>query len=194
MKTIEYNRLHVGVIELGDEAMVSDPCYDKGLWCQGIIKNLLPGKYHCYIDEFYTGSWGHRIGFLHVIHDDYLKVSLDDFVGKNLENVSIGVDSGQCGIYDVSYFNETRNDEEWYKRACDLTYIEDRSSDDIHPFTGGIIDGKGVVSSSGYGDGGYHCLTRKNDEGKVIAITVDFFVKDELEEDDEYYDDYEMDE
>lgn len=54
----------------------------------------------------------------------------------------------------------------------------------IQCFDGNTIDGLGLVSSSGYGDGGYTCWTAKNDEGKVIAIRVEFI--GEYDEDEEY--------
>lgn len=48
---------------------------------------------------------------------------------------------------------------------------------------GGILKEKAFVSSSGYGDGGYNCYTKKNEDGKIIAAKV-IFIEDE-EEDEE---------
>ena len=54
----------------------------------------------------------------------------------------------------------------------------------------GIIDNSGVVSSSGYGDGGYEASVIKTD-GKIVAVKIDFGMeeKDIYEEDDEEDDD-----
>ena len=47
---------------------------------------------------------------------------------------------------------------------------------------GNTTDGFGLVSSSGYGDGGYYCWTCRNEEGKVVSIRVEFIGEDEEEE------------
>ena len=44
------------------------------------------------------------------------------------------------------------------------------------------IDGKGYVSSAGYGDGGYECYVSKNEDGKIIAIKV-IYIEDGADED-----------
>ena len=38
-----------------------------------------------------------------------------------MEDVDIGVDSGQAGFYDAEYFYKTRNNDKWYDEVCDLT-------------------------------------------------------------------------
>lgn len=50
---------------------------------------------------------------------------------------------------------------------------------------GNTIDGLGLVSSSGYGDGGYNCFTAKNEDGKIVSIRVEF-IGEYDEEEDEY--------
>ena len=66
-------------------------------------------------------------------------------------------------------------------------YEEHTHSDKYWPYierlTGNTIDNLGLVSSSGFGDGGYDCWTSKNEDGKIIAIRVEFIpVYDEEEE------------
>ena len=53
----------------------------------------------------------------------------------------------------------------------------------IGMFTASVLDNKCLVSSSGDGDGGYHCLVGRNDEGKIVSIKIDYYYK--YEEDDE---------
>lgn len=48
---------------------------------------------------------------------------------------------------------------------------------------GNTIDGLGFVSSSGYGDGGYNCLTCRNEDGKIVSIRVEFIDEYDEEED-----------
>lgn len=45
----------------------------------------------------------------------------------------------------------------------------------ISKLWGQTIDGQGFVSSSGDGDGGYECLVGRNDEGKIVAIKIDYY-------------------
>ena len=47
---------------------------------------------------------------------------------------------------------------------------------------GGNVYAKGVVSSSGYGDGSYPCYTCINEEGKIIGIKIIFIGYEEEEE------------
>lgn len=104
--------------------------------------------------------------------------------------------------------------DEWYDKVFTLTYVHEknpnyepfkcnyddedhfdkwkayekdwtRSEPYLSHFDGNTIDGLGLVSSSGYGDGGYTCWTAKNDEGKVIAIRVEFIGEYDEDEDDE---------
>lgn len=57
------------------------------------------------------------------------------------------------------------------------------SHKEVGKFLGNTIDDLGFVSSSGFGDGGYDCWTSKNEDGKIIAIRVEFIpVYDEEEE------------
>ncbi|WP_433957783.1 hypothetical protein [Cytobacillus horneckiae] len=62
--------------------------------------------------------------------------------------------------------------EKWYIRICDLT-LETKES-------AGITKG-GVVSSSGYGDGGYELFTIRDENDSVVAIKI-VFIGDEEEE------------
>lgn len=54
----------------------------------------------------------------------------------------------------------------------------------IYRSTGNTTDGLGLVSSSGYGDGGYNCWTAKNENKKIVAIRVEFITEDDYEEED----------
>lgn len=116
------NKEKVGVIELGDKVRVSDPCYTMDTWCAGTLDNVLFGTYHCYSQRSDTGTWGIRIANIEVRHEDYLGVEATE-----VQNIDVGVDSGQCGIYDLDYFIEARKDkngrDEWYDRVCNKTYV-----------------------------------------------------------------------
>lgn len=74
---------------------------------------------------------------------------------------------------------------EQYIRYREWTKDVKKSWPTIQYFDANIMDGLGFVSSSGYGDGSYTCCTAKNDEGKVIAIHVEFIGEEDEEGDDE---------
>jgi hypothetical protein len=60
------------------------------------------------------------------------------------------------------------------------------SHEKIYRSTGNTTDGLGLVSSSGYGDGGYNCWTAKNEDGKIVAIRVEFITEDDYEDEEDY--------
>lgn len=168
---------------LGSEVVVSDPCYTIPTWCQAIIPNVLPGKYIPEVEKSDEGQWGMRITNLRVIHEDfYEKPGLIDW---EKHPAVIGVDSGQCGIFDKTYYrNDNRSEsyginlmwnkewsetegDDWYQRMCTLTLSEEHC--------GSFLDG--VVSSSGYGDGAYTLWIGKI-EDDIVAFDVVYIGSD----------------
>lgn len=166
----------IGSIKLGQMVMVSDPCYGMDVWCQGVLDNVLPGEYVCYIDIWDEGDWGNRVAMIEVIHSNYRREA--DNIEYTPESFEVGVDSGQAGIFDYEYYEHSHNTEamhgsifdDWYDEVCRMT-ISNRQ--------GGTIDNAGLVSSSGYGDGGYTCLTWKDKDGYISAIRIEFLDEDE---------------
>jgi hypothetical protein len=171
-------------IQLGNEVMVSDPCYEVPTWCQHKLTNVLPGEYFTNIIESDEGDWGIRIGALVTIHKDYVN---DPLSFRAVSGADIGVDSGQAGIFSMETY---RNDElfkedssnfygsydkvqtsgynkesgdHWYGHMCDRTLGDERW---------GVYD-RGVVSSSGYGDGSYELSVAKH-KGKIVGIAIDY--------------------
>jgi hypothetical protein len=169
-------------IELGpfqiasDKVVVSDPCYELGTtWCQGVISNVKPGNWKGLVEKTDAGDWGVRNSNIIAMHG-----SIED---PNLTweecPFEVGVDSGQAGIFDIGIYGksdsvvsepvfdaQTLNPEsvKWYNSCCDITLAD---------MGAGVIPG-GVVSSSGYGDGGYTAYISKDSDGQVIAIAVEF--------------------
>lgn len=175
----------VGQIQLGNKVMVSDPCYEVCVWCQGILSDVKPGVYNCYIDR--GARWGIRNYRLIVAHSS---LDINSVNCHELQDFEVGVDSGTAGIFDYQYYREHHNinDEEpdtdqetWYD-----AYVCDVSEDDVF-----ICDNKGVWSSSGYGDGGYDCYVQRNEVGEIIAMEV-IFISDDEEDEDDYEEDYDI--
>ena len=165
----------LGIFEVeSGKLVISDPCYARGTWCQGELKDVQNGKWKAKVIKSDEGSWGNRCAELIAEHPDAINASR--FWDK--ENIDVGVDSGQAGIFDSDHFEcdsdagNPKHDfgEPWYNMCCDIT---------LGDLGAGVIP-FGVVSSSGFGDGSYDCFTRKKD-GKTVAVKIIFIT----EEDDE---------
>lgn len=180
----------LGSFELTGTVMrVSDPCYTRDVWCCGTVENCLPGTWDAAILTKDEGPWGNRITVLSARHSSGPKHTAINRAMCNGTHrwetceFEVGVDSGQAGIFDEAHYKDDsifnsglqpKSDygERWYSYCCDLTLSRLRAG--ILPF--------GVVSTSGYGDGGYECITHKNDDGQVDFIFI-VFICDEDNED-----------
>ena len=155
-------------IWLGKTVRVSDPCYGTKVWCAGTIDNVKEGLYNIEVKISDEGKWGKRVKSLTVVHADYK----DSLVFNKSAPFEVGVDSGQAGIYDESYYKKYHTadncNDEWYHDICDLTCPV------------GTKDNKCVVSSSGYGDGCYTCYMIVDTNNQVVAIKI-AFIEDEEE-------------
>lgn len=174
-----FKQKYKGDIVLGTSVMVSDPCYSIGTWCQGVVGNVVPGTYKCYVEHCQDSFWGDRVSAIEVVHADYNHSELD-YVETNFE---VGVDSGQAGIFNYNYYKKYHEDDnghkrlndDWYDKVCGLTSTKDG-------FAGNTIDNNGLASSSGYGDGIYWCYISHDQNENVIAIRVDFIYEDDEED------------
>jgi hypothetical protein len=192
MKNLKKNQ-----IVLGEEVIISDPCYEVPTWCQEIIKNVRPGVYDTQVDYRESDGWGERVHSLTVLHE-IIKSPIWEHHCNN-----IGVDSGQAGVFCMtSYRNDQMSQdlpwltekgdpfgdhpfrpvkedgEQWYVKMCDRTLSTEEGW--------GTYD-TGVVSSSGYGDGQYELLISQMD-GMVHGFKI-IFIDDSYQEE---YDEYEM--
>lgn len=169
------------IITLGSEVFVTDPCYEVGTWCQSKLTNVLPGKYYA----FMTGKfdyYGSRNSGVAVIHEDFISKQPKRWYHYG----SIGVDSGQAGIFSAeSYKNDSlvesiqapeidfvipgdkQPGDLWYETMCKFTLGDE---------SWGAYD-QGIVSSSGMGDGSYNFSIQKANN-KIVAIAIDFSITD----------------
>ena len=180
MKQIE---IEIGTIKLGEKVVITDPCYTNGL---GVYTNVRKGNYKCFAVQENSSFWGKRIGKLIAYLEGFesVRYDYDNMFNDNLIGLA-GVDSGQCGIFDDKYYSplhinyyvdEDEKSERWYKRCCKITLNGDEC---------GTIGKRGVVSSSGYGDGCYDVYAIE-DKGEVVAIMIDFIPNEIREEHEEY--------
>lgn len=195
MKTKRYK---LGEIELKDSVYVSDPCYNSGTWCQALVDNLKPGKYIGYMKkaDFGPGGLGGiRVTDLWITHSEHQHLYPIEILDPSID---IGVDSGAAGIYDVEYYEKYHTpelNEDWYDKQFDLRYLFDIEGEKfIEPYPeyddkrrilkwiesgqerrdGVELDGKCIISFSGFGDGSYELYARKDKTGKVIGLRINF--------------------
>ena len=172
----------LGTIELRDRVMVSDPCYEVGTWCQGIVP-IKDGTYRAFVIVTDEGVWGKRNAELIVLREDTeFSNPVMPFEPEPLD-FEVGVDSGQAGIFNLPYYEKNQPDDSfdkegaWYNRICEITLNGDEC---------GTIDNEGVVSASGIGDGGYNCYPAYADEFEEIVGLRIAFIEDY--DDDDYED------
>lgn len=161
---------NLGKIQLKEKVMISDPTYEVGVWCQGVLENVLPGIYHCYLELSDEGEWGTRCSRLFIIEEDY-ELEESDYRFDAREQFEVGVDSAQAGIFDFKYYENNHCPKCSEKDECDW-------EDEIFEITtgsnkGGVIDEKGAVARSGFGDGSYDCYTAMRN-GKIVGIELVF--------------------
>ena len=186
MRDLESKRIGTFEVKSG-KVRISDPCYELDTWCAGTINKVRKGVWQAEVIKSDEGSWGNRCAVLLAYHKDFT-VDHDDgrFINQDID---VGVDSGQAGIFDLKHFKDDGivanvervggepicADEPWYSICCDRTLSEEGAG--IIPF--------GCVSSSGYGDGSYICSTitdTYNPKCEVVAIKIDFGIIEEVEE------------
>ena len=156
--------LKLGSFTVADEIIVADPCYDYDNLGTLILDNVLSGKY---------------IATAEVVKNLVVALHISPSYFKNdiLESESVGyiaVDSGQAGFFDLDFFRNNQGGEvgdlnSFYGLACSIT---------LSPKQAGVIKKRGVVSSSGFGDGCYDVYVSRDEVGKIVAASV-FFIEEE---------------
>ena len=165
-------RVALGTIELSSEVYVSDPCYGVDTWCQAFVSSLKSGKYQGFmtIKDFGPDALGGiRVTNLWVAHENNIKNYPTTLISH-----SIGVDSGSAGIFDKDYYekyhpledSDNGENAQWYERQFKLRYDCDKE--------GIALDGKGVVSFSGFGDGSYSLYAGKNSKNEIVSLRIRF--------------------
>ena len=159
----------IGTIELNSKVYVTDPCYkEDDDDVQARLSNVKSGVYDCFIERKDRSD----VQYFVVVLQEYSE-QVDDLLFEYDDETSIGVDSGQVGVFNAAYFKKNRKSKDWYDDVCDYTLEENFA---------GCIDGQGFVSRSGYGDGCYDLYTVTDADDKIVAIKV-VFVDDDYDED-----------
>jgi hypothetical protein len=182
MKTKQKNNF-VGVCNFGSNLIASDPCYSRGTHCAAFDIQIKPGSYNCYALTQNEGRWGERVAEIKILHKDSVNSGI---ASEILSKYVIGVDSGQAGFFDDSVYPHLpegadkhkhpefnyNNEKGFYKQACNLTNKEQ---------FGIGFGGKGFVSRSGFGDGGYSLwLYKENNE--IVGAKIVFINEEDFED------------
>jgi len=154
-----------GYVELSGKVVISDPCYDRDVWCMKTDFPVKPGRYKVQIIYSDEGDFGVRVSNIILVHEDHEQMRLTGW--KEVE-ADIGVDSGQCGIFDDEIYPQAKghpDKEMFYDECCKLT-LGQKSA-------GTLASRRGIVSSSGYGDGSY-ILRTISQNGEHVALLLDY--------------------
>lgn len=151
----------IGVMDFHGSVDITDPCYDKDVWCRMNNVKISEGEYDCYVWR-HTDKGKYEDGTPY----SYLLVGAigiyrngDIPRQKDMEEIgSIGVDAGLAGFF---HNKPDYSDEEW-GRFCDRV----RNGD-------AWLTEDGFYSSSGYGDGCYGVYAYKQD-GAITALELRF--------------------
>lgn len=119
---VYFDKEEKGIIKLSNKVRITDPCYDMNVWCAGTLDNVLSGNYECYLQQVNDDDWGIRVANIEVRHQKYLNVEPTEYIA----DLEVGVDSGQCGIFDFYMYQDICMDEQksndFYDTVCNLTF------------------------------------------------------------------------
>ena len=123
-----------------------------------------------------------RVAYLHICHENTQshfdhEAEFDSTWAES--DIHVGVDSGQAGFFDYALFDQMCGSEavkdKFYDEVCALT-CDTQGQWGVHPV--------GCVSSTGWGDGSYDCLVRRDEEGRAIEAIIIYMAEYEEEDDD----------
>ena len=132
---------------------ITDPCYDRDVWCRLNNVEISEGCYSCVIWIEDDKEFGESVRIIGIYKDGQIPYSED------MEAIGfIGVDAGLAGFFENK---PDYKDEEWLE-FCDS--IKEGNA---------WIKKEGFFSSSGYGDGEYDVKAFYK-EGKITALEIYF--------------------
>lgn len=145
-----------------DKVDITDPCYNKDVWCRINDVDLLPGEYCGYV-KLTDGDT--RVAELFVLNSDYMIENITpgyEEVQQTEELGEIGVDAGMAGVFQNK---PNFTDAEW-QEFCDWVLQFDNP---VHTWWD-----YGLLVSSGYGDGGYPVFGWRDRDDNLVGIQIVF--------------------
>lgn len=125
-------------------------------------------------------DWSGRVAFLHIRHDSVLNDPIDPLAFVANDDFQVGVDSGQAGFFDLDQYEAALKDKKDNIRDGDTRFeqfYDHCGENTLGNEMWGIVEGFGAVSSSGYGDGGYKLLERRNEAGELIEARIVYMLE-----------------
>lgn len=147
---------YMGEIRLQDTVDITDPSYNKDVWCRSTFE-AVPGNYRCFYKTEVLKDWGKRVTSAWILHSEIFEgISSDEDLGWSEEMLTIGVDTGAAGFFD----EKPDFDSESKHRIGRFMYGEDLVGTDQAWLVDGsveaLLEGRdGFWTSSGIGDGIY---------------------------------------
>lgn len=159
-------RTIVGVKDFSGSVDITDPCYNRDVWCRINDVKIKEGTYTCVVwrhtekgklsnGEPYSDT---RVGVIGIYLNGNIPRQKDmDHFGD------IGVDAGLAGFF---HHKPDYNDKEW-SAFCDAIYTGNGRTGDVW------LTDDGFFSSSGYGDGAYDVYAMTSDK-EIVALEIRF--------------------
>lgn len=153
-------RKKIGIKDFHGSVDITDPCYNKDVWCRMNDVRIKEGEYTC-IAWYHTdkGEYNGKpyaykmVGIIGI----YLKGKIPR--QKAMKEIgSIGVDAGLAGFF----HNKPDYDDDAWSAFCDR----------VHQGNVWMTE-DGFYSSSGYGDGCYGVYAKKQN-GEIVALEIRF--------------------
>lgn len=153
-------------LNLQNKVIICDPIYHPDTLCLHKVDNMLPGSYTCTcaLLEFDDDA---RVAYLLIHHQKYPSIR-----GFKLISDIIGVDSAHAGFFDFDFYAAQFLSDEAYDKWLDESSVH-------HDAVAKIIQDKGVVSRTGYGDGLYSLYSRTVN-GFTVALKLVFIEEEEI--------------
>ena len=121
---------------------ITDPCYNRDVWCQINGADAEPGNYECFSLRQNRGDFGIRVSNCMILLEGIERIDTKTrYLGE------IGVDAGMAGFFSPS--KPDFDDDEQWNNICDMSLERDAN---VYTFTD---ESEGFWTSSGYGDGSY---------------------------------------
>ena len=152
---------HYGEMYFGKVIDVTDPCYNRDVWCRTSI-DVVPVTYDCYATHTKEG----RVAEIFIKRKDSHSV-------RTRMIDTIGVDAGLAG-----FFNNKKNytASDWDELCNKISDLDDVDGS----YTYFLNDG--FFSSSGWGDGEYAVFAYYDENEEIVGLKIAF-----IDDEDENY-------
>jgi hypothetical protein len=166
----------IGSIILGEKVIVSDPCYNRDVWCMTILNNIYPGKWEVTACIDKVNSWGKRCYMLELYHENQENKNIPE---KDwIRDFELGVDSGTMSVIDDRYYRRLNGSTESFEgneKAKEAFYQKAHRNNTAYANLFREKDSPvGAVCSSGIGDGSYPLYIYKGVDEKITALRISF--------------------